>query len=107
MYGAGISNEGCVMDMALEFDIITKSGSWYSYNGERLGQGRENVKIHLIDHPVLCQELEDKVRDALSSGANMPSVSGKGKGSKAQEEDTFDEGEDLAMVAPPAEYELM
>ena len=68
MYGKGISNEGCVLDMAFEFGIITRSGAWYSYNDDRLGQGRENVKIFLSDHPALLLELEDRVRAALQEG---------------------------------------
>jgi len=64
MYGVGISREGSVLDMAIELEIINKSGAWFSYNGERLGQGRENVKTMLKDHPDLVKELENKVREA-------------------------------------------
>lgn len=64
MYGVGISREGSVLDMAIELEIINKSGAWFSYNGERLGQGRENVKMMLKDHPDLVKELENKVREA-------------------------------------------
>jgi recombination protein RecA len=64
MYGVGISREGSVLDMAIELEIINKSGAWFSYNGERLGQGRENVKNMLKDHPDLVKELENKVREA-------------------------------------------
>ena len=63
IYGKGISHEGDVLDMAVELDIIKKSGSWFSYNGERLGQGRDNIRQMLEDNPDLCDEVEGKVRD--------------------------------------------
>ena len=63
MYGEGVSREGEVIDLAAEAGIIEKTGAWYSYNGEKLGQGKENVKLLLKDNQELCQELEKKVRD--------------------------------------------
>ena len=63
MYGEGVSREGEVIDLASEAGIIEKTGAWYSYNGEKLGQGKENVKLLLKDNPELCNELEKKVRD--------------------------------------------
>ena len=63
IYGQGISKEGNVLDMAVELDIIQKSGSWFSYNGDKLGQGREAVKTILVDNPELCDEVEGKVRE--------------------------------------------
>ena len=62
MFGTGISREGEILDLAAECNVVNKSGAWYSYNGERIGQGRENVKIFLKDHPELCEEIEKKVR---------------------------------------------
>ncbi|QZT35420.1 recombinase RecA [Caldalkalibacillus thermarum TA2.A1] len=62
MYGEGISREGSVLDMASDLDIIQKSGAWYSYNDQRLGQGRENAKQYLVEHPDLCLEIENKIR---------------------------------------------
>ena len=61
MYGKGISRSGDVVDCAVEFDIIEKSGSWYSYLGERIGQGRENVKQYLEDNPDIMAEIEEKL----------------------------------------------
>ena len=61
--GKGISKEGNIFDMAVNLDIIDKSGSWFSYEGQRIGQGRENAKRYLIDRPELLQEVEKKVRD--------------------------------------------
>ena len=63
LYGKGISKEGNILDMAVNLDIIEKSGSWFSYNGERIGQGRENAKRFLIEHPDKLQDVEKKVRD--------------------------------------------
>ena len=58
MFGTGISREGEILDLASECNVVNKSGAWYSYNGERIGQGRENVKIFLKDHPEICEEIE-------------------------------------------------
>ncbi|MDF2500144.1 MAG: recombinase [Anaerosporomusa subterranea] len=68
MYGQGISREGILVDLGTSFDIMVKSGSWYSYNGERLGQGKENVKQTLKDHPELAAEIETKIRESLLTG---------------------------------------
>ena len=62
MFGTGISREGEILDLASECNVVNKSGAWYSYNGERIGQGRENVKIFLKDHPEICEEIEKQVR---------------------------------------------
>ena len=63
MYGEGISKVGNVLDMAVNLDIIQKAGSWFSYNGDRVGQGRENVKKYLKENPDILEEIEQKVRD--------------------------------------------
>ncbi len=62
MYGEGVSHEGELVDLASEANIIEKSGAWYSYNGEKIGQGKENVKEMLKKNKQLCNEIEDKVR---------------------------------------------
>ena len=62
MYGEGISREGEIIDLASDIDIIEKSGAWYSYNGEKIGQGKENVKTYLKNNPSLTNELENKIR---------------------------------------------
>jgi recombination protein RecA len=67
MYGKGISAEGCVLDMAIEHDIIQKSGSWFSYNEERLGQGRDNVRQILESNKDLLAEIDAKVRAIIDS----------------------------------------
>lgn len=65
MFGTGISREGDLLDIASEMDIVQKSGAWFSYQGERLGQGRENVKEHLKNNPDLFAELEKLVRASV------------------------------------------
>jgi len=70
IYGEGASRVGDLLDLATAQDIVEKSGSWYSYNGERIGQGRENAKVYLKEHPELCADLEKKVR--LGYGLPMP-----------------------------------
>ena len=63
MYGEGISKEGEIIDIASDLAIIDKSGAWYSYNGEKIGQGKENVKNYLKENPAIRDEIEEKVRD--------------------------------------------
>lgn len=63
MYGTGISSEGDMLDLAADIDIINKSGSWYAYEGEKIGQGREAVKIYLAGHPDRMAEVEKRVRE--------------------------------------------
>ena len=65
IYGKGISKEGELLDLAVKYDIVDKSGAWFSYKGERLGQGRENVKEQLRNNPNLAAEIEKQVREAL------------------------------------------
>ena len=66
VYGVGISHVSEICDLAVEFDIIHKSGSWFSYNGEKMAQGREAVKQLLIDNQELCEEIEAKIREQLT-----------------------------------------
>ena len=61
-FGQGISKEGDMLDLAANFGIVNKSGGWYAYNGEKIGQGRENAKIYLKENPAVCEEIESKVR---------------------------------------------
>ena len=64
MYGKGISKIGDILDLAAELDVIHKSGSWYSYKEDRIGQGRENAKKYLTENPEICAEVEKAVREA-------------------------------------------
>ncbi len=85
VYGEGISKAGNILDMAVNMDIIEKSGSWFSYNGERIGQGRENVKKYLQDNPDVLEDVEKKVRANFSKafeeslGEELPEVDEDGE----------------------------
>jgi len=81
MYGEGISRTGDLLDMGAELEIVDKSGSWYSFEGERIGQGRENVKLFLIDNPDIFKKIEVQVREKL--GISSPDNNGKDKKNKA------------------------
>ncbi|MBP7190259.1 MAG: recombinase RecA [Rickettsiaceae bacterium] len=67
MYGSGISKTGEILDLGVKLDIVEKSGSWFSYNGARIGQGRENAKQYLIDNPTVSDEIEQKIRQKSSA----------------------------------------
>ena len=68
MYGTGISREGDILDLGVDNDIIEKSGSWFSYKGERVGQGRENAKQYLKEHPEITNEVETNLRELYGIG---------------------------------------
>ncbi|OAB35752.1 DNA recombination/repair protein RecA [Paenibacillus macquariensis subsp. defensor] len=88
MYGLGISKEGGIVDIGTDMDIINKSGAWYSYEGERLGQGRENTKQFLKDHPAISETIENKIREAsnLTNTFTPPSDSEKEKDELEEQE---------------------
>lgn len=65
IYGKGIARDGEIIDLAVDYNIIDKSGAWYAYQGEKIGQGRENVKIFLANHPEIMEEVENKVKDVM------------------------------------------
>ncbi|MDY5368723.1 MULTISPECIES: recombinase RecA [Bifidobacterium] len=90
LYGEGISKEGSIIDMALQSNVIKKSGSWFTYNGDQLGQGRENVRKYLKDNPELSDEIETKVKEAF--GLIEPT-------------DQFAEGDEAAAAAAPTSGE--
>ena len=68
MFGKGISKEGDILDLAAGIDVVNKSGAWYAYEGEKIGQGRENAKQFLVDNPEICAEIEAKVRSHYGIG---------------------------------------
>ncbi len=70
MFGKGISKEGDILDLAASCDIVNKSGAWYAYNGDKIGQGRENAKTFLSTHPEIMQEIETKVREHYDLGVD-------------------------------------
>jgi recombination protein RecA len=65
LYGEGVSREGDLIDLGVAKNIVEKSGSWFSYKGERIGQGRDNARTFLKEHPDTAQRLDDELRDAL------------------------------------------
>lgn len=77
MYGEGVSKESCLIDIAAMLDILNKSGSWYAYNGERLGQGKETVKNMLKENSELYAEIETKVREKIAEGADIAATADK------------------------------
>jgi recombination protein RecA len=75
MYGEGISRTGDLLDMGVDLSIVDKSGSWYSFEGERIGQGRENVKLFLMDNPEIFNKIETRVRQELGiAGPDQPAL---------------------------------
>jgi recombination protein RecA len=81
MYGEGISRTGDLLDMGVDLGIVDKSGSWYSFSGERIGQGRENVKVFLVDNPDIFGKIETSVREKL--GLATPAKKDKNGNGKA------------------------
>ena len=66
IYGKGISKTGCILDMAVEHGICQKTGSWFSYNDEKIGQGKENAKKYLEDNPNVLEEIEKQIKEKLN-----------------------------------------
>jgi recombination protein RecA len=64
VFGEGISQEGCIIDLGVQYDVIGKSGAWFSYNGDKVAQGREKMRQYLKDNAEVCKEIEGKIRDA-------------------------------------------
>ncbi|MGI9510175.1 MAG: recombinase RecA [Geminicoccaceae bacterium] len=88
MYGEGISKTGELLDLGVKADLVEKSGSWFSYNSQRIGQGRENAKNFLRENPEIADEIEKKIRDAAGLGS---------KGGDAPGIDLLDEGEAVGL----------
>jgi recombination protein RecA len=81
LFGQGISREGEIIDMGVNANILDKSGAWYAYNGEKIGQGRDNARDFLRENPGLSREIENKVRSSLGipllGGADAPDAPAK------------------------------
>ena len=89
MFGKGISKEGDILDLAVSIDLVNKSGAWFAYNGNKIGQGRENAKSYLAEHPEVMEELEKKIREHYDLDRDPASAAGEEKkatGRKAKEE---------------------
>ena len=86
VYGKGISTSGCILDLAANLDIVNKSGAWYSYNGDKIGQGREAAKAYLEANPAIMSEVEEKVRDNF----NLAFEKSLGDMEEIDDDDTID-----------------
>ena len=91
MYGEGISREGSIIDIGTELDIVNKSGAWYSYEGERLGQGRENAKQFMKEHKEIAQVIEQKIREASNLTTVIPAPTAEDQQKEeAEEQELFE-----------------
>ena len=98
IYGEGVSRLGSIIDMAVDLDLINKSGAWYSYEGTRLGQGKENAKATLEEKPELIAEIEEKIRTKLLVEGVTPKKKGGSKKSSADaDQETTDLPEEEAI----------
>ena len=101
MYGEGVSKLSCVLDMAVDLDIVDKSGAWFSYGGTRLGQGKENAKKTIAETPGMQEELEQKVRDKLMNSENADDKE-KNDAKDAKSKDAKDAAANHAAAEAPA-----
>lgn len=86
MFGKGISKEGDILDLAVSVDLVNKSGAWFAYNGNKIGQGRENAKSYLAEHPEVMEELEKKIREYYDLDRDPASAAGEEKSEEKSEE---------------------
>ena len=93
MFGKGISREGDILDLATKIDLVNKSGAWYAYNGEKIGQGRENAKSYLTAHPEIMEEIEEKVRAHYGIGAEGQEAEEPAQVAPSDAEEVMDEEE--------------
>ena len=87
MFGKGISKEGDILDLAADCDIIVKSGAWYAYNGDKIGQGRENAKTYLRENPLVCEEVEAKVREKFQLDGTAEETDAEGEPEVLEDEE--------------------
>jgi recombination protein RecA len=80
MFGKGISRSGGILDLGVETSLVNKTGTWFTYGDTRLGQGRENAKQYLDEHPEIMAEIEGKVRSTMGNGVAVPFAVGVGLG---------------------------
>ena len=91
LYGEGISREGELLDMAVEQGFVQKSGSFYSYNGERIGQGRDNARKYFRDNPEAFDAVEAKIRECFTRGGIEAPLDALGQGASDDAEEDDDE----------------
>ena len=97
MYGEGISKSGEIIDLGVDYDILSKSGAWYSYGDMKLGNGRDATKTLLLDNPELMEEIENKIKEVVKAGASKATKGKKTKGKKgkSQENEVVEEQEEI------------
>ena len=93
LYGKGVSKEGCIIDLAVENNIIEKSGSWFAYKGQKIGQGKDNARQFLMDNVAICSEIEELIRDSYKPAdaedipSDDPAITGTGNADELDEDD--------------------
>lgn len=87
MFGKGISKEGDILDLAADCGIIVKSGAWYAYNGDKIGQGRENAKTYLRENPLVCEAVEAKVREKFQLDGTAEETDAEGEPEVLEDEE--------------------
>ena len=97
MYGQGISSEGCIIDMAVDNNIMIKSGSWFSYKGNKIGQGKDNTRIYLIEHPDVKAEIEELIRDSYRPADDDDIPASDDKADAEELDDDFDADDILGI----------
>ncbi|TMS59473.1 recombinase RecA [Imbroritus primus] len=98
LYGEGISREGEIIDLGVEGKIVDKAGAWYSYNGDRIGQGKDNVREYLRENPDLAREIENRIREQL--GISLMQADGPAKAEAGSKEDKAEKAEKAAARKP-------
>jgi recombination protein RecA len=103
MYGAGISREGEIIDLGVTAGIVDKAGAWFSYSGERIGQGKDNVREYLREHPAMAIDIENRVREKLGVVARAPAV---GTAAAATAKASASKATKLAAAEPDSEDDI-
>ena len=107
MYGEGVSRLGSIIDMAVDLDIVDKSGAWYAYEGTRLGQGKENAKATLEEKPEMIAEIEEKIRTKILVEREKPKKKSSKKAAAAAEQDAADAPEQDVPEQDVSEQDAM
>ena len=107
MYGEGVSRLGSIIDMAVDLDIVDKSGAWYAYEGTRLGQGKENAKATLEEKPEMIAEIEEKIRTKILVEGEKPKKKSSKKAAAAAEQDAADAPEQDVPEQDGSEQDAM
>lgn len=100
MFGKGISKEGDILDLAVGLNLVNKSGAWFAYNGDKIGQGRENAKSYLAEHPEIMNELDKKIREHYRfDGSKEEDAAEKKEGAKAKDPEAAENVKEPAKTA--------